>query len=164
MAGTGPQIADEARSRIGQVTSRRSFEAVSLRHIKEYIAATGDWNELHHDEVAARRSRHGEIVAPVLLFQTVCREIIPEWELMPDGQHASLGVEGVTGAAVFAGQEVELGLPVHVGDVITMQEKLLGIEEKEGRSGHLAIVTTEETYTNQSGGLIATTVTTRIFR
>jgi acyl dehydratase len=164
VAVSGPQISDEARGRVGHVTSLRSFEPVSLRHVREYLAATGEWNPLHHDEEAARRSRHGQIVAPVFLFQTVCREIIPESELMADGQHASLGVEGVSGSAVFAGQEVELGVAVHVGDVISMEEKLIGIEEKVGRSGPLAIVTTEETYTNQAGSMIARTVTTRIFR
>jgi len=140
------------------------FEPVSLRHIKEYAAATGDWNQLHVDERAAATGPHGRIVAPALMFQTVCREIIPEAQLMPDGQHANLGVEGVSGRAVFAGQEIELFEPVHVGDVITMQERLMGIEEKQGRSGALAIVTTEETYTNQDGGPIARTLTTRIFR
>jgi acyl dehydratase len=157
-------VSEEARARVGQVTSRLSFEPVSLRHVKEYLSATGDWNALHFDEDVARESRHGRIIAPALLFQAVCRDIIAEHDLMPDGQHAALGVEGVTGTALFAGQEIELGEPLHLGDVLTMEERLLGIEDKQGRSGPLAIVTTEETYLKQTGALVARTVTTRIFR
>jgi acyl dehydratase len=160
----GPQVSDAARARIGQETLRKTFEPVSLRHIKEYMAGTGEWNELHWNDAAAAASRHGTIVAPALMFQAVCREVVPESTLFADGQHPNLGVEGVTGRTVLAGQEIELGEPVRVGDVITLRERLLAIEEKQGRSGPLVIVMTEETYTNQRQALIARTATTRIFR
>ncbi len=164
MTDTGPHVSDAARARIGQETLRKTFEPVSLRHIKEYLAGTGDWNELHWDDGAAAASRHQTIIAPALMFQAVCREVVPESTLLGDGQHPNLGVEGVTGRTVLAGQEIELGEPVHVGDVITLRERLLSIDEKQGRSGPLVVVTTEETYTNQRDAVIARTVTTRIFR
>jgi acyl dehydratase len=161
---TGPQVSDAARNQIGQEIRVQTFEPVSLRHIKEYLAGTGDWNPLHWDDEAAAVSRHGRLVAPVLMFQAVCRDIVAESTLLSDGQHPNLGVQGVTGRTVLAGQEIELGEPVHIGDVITLRERLLGIEEKQGRSGPLVIVTTEETYTNEPGVFVARTVTTRIFR
>jgi acyl dehydratase len=160
----GPHVSDVARSRIGHEIRVQSFEPVSMRHIKEYLAGTGDWNPLHWDEEVARASRHGQVVAPALMFQAVCRDIVPEPTLLSDGQHADLGVEGVTGRTVLAGQEIELGEPVHVGDVLTLRERLLGIEEKQGRSGPLVIVTTEETYTSEPDVFVARTVTTRMFR
>ena len=83
---------------------------------------------------------------------------------MEDGQHPNLGVDGVTGRTVLAGQEVELGVPVRVGYVSTLRERLLSIDEKQGRSGPLVVVATEESYTNQRRESIARTVTTRIFR
>jgi len=164
LSESGPHVSEEARNRIGHEIGVQTFEPVSMRHIKEYMAGTGDWNPLHWDEEVAAVSRHGRVVAPALMFQTVCREIVPESTLLPDGQHASLGVEGVTGRTVLAGQEIELGEPVHVGDVLTLRERLLSIEEKQGRSGPLVIVTTEERYTSEPDVFVARTVTTRIFR
>ena len=122
MTESGPHVSVAARNRIGQEIRVQTFEPVSLRHIKEYMAGTGDWNPLHRDDEAAAASRHGRLVAPVLMFQAVCREIVPEPTLLSDGQHSNLGVEGVTGRTVLAGQEIELGEPVHVGDVITLRE------------------------------------------
>ena len=65
---------------------------------------------------------------------------------------------------MLAGQEIELFEPIYVGDVLTLREKLLSIVEKEGRSGALVIVVTEETYTKTGGVPVALTTTTRIFR
>jgi acyl dehydratase len=161
---SGPHVSDAAKNLVGQETHVQTFEPVTLRHIKEYMAGTGDWNPLHWDDEAAAASRHGRVVAPALMFQAVCREIVPESTLLPDGQHRDLGVEGIAGRTVLAGQEIELGKPLHVGDVVTLRERLLGIEEKEGRSGPLVIVTTEETYTSEPDVFVARTVTTRIFR
>ena len=108
-------VTEAARRKIGCETSVKTFEPVSLRHIKEYLAGTGDWNPLHWDETAAEQSRHGGLIAPALFFQAVCRELVPESTLLEDGQHPNLGVDGVTGRTVLAGQEVELGVPVRVG-------------------------------------------------
>jgi acyl dehydratase len=149
---------------IGHEIRVHTFEPVSMRHIKEYMAGSGDWNPLHWDEEAGAVSRHGQVVAPALMFQAVCRDIVPETTLLSDGQHSNLGIEGVTGRSVLAGQEIELGVPVHIGDVLTLRERLLGIDEKQGRSGPLVIVTTEETYTREPEVFVARTVTTRIFR
>ena len=104
------------------------------------------------------------LVAPALFFQAVCRDVVPESQLLEDGQHRTLGVEGVTGRSVLAGQDIELFEPVHVGDVLTLRETLVSITEKEGRSGPLVIVVTDETYSKTGGSLVARTTTTRIFR
>jgi acyl dehydratase len=159
-----PQVLPTAWAKVGRQTSEQTFDPVSLRTIREYLAGTGDWNPLHVDEAVAAASRHGRIIAPALFFQAVCRDLVPEWELLEDGQHTTLGVEGVTGRTVLAGQDIELFDPVYVGDVLTLREKLLSIEEKQGRSGALVLVVTEETYTTSDGRLVARTTTTRIFR
>jgi acyl dehydratase len=161
---SGPTVFPMAREKIGRQTSEQTFDPVSLRTIKEYLAGTGDWNPLHVNQTVAAASRHGRIIAPALFFQAVCRDLVPESDLLPDGQHRTLGVEGVTGQTVLAGQEIELFDPVYVGDVLTLREKLLSIEEKQGRSGPLVIVVTEETYTKSDASLVARTTTTRIFR
>lgn len=47
MTRTGPSITDAARTLVGTVTARYTSEPVSLRQVREYVAATGgdlaDW-------------------------------------------------------------------------------------------------------------------------
>jgi acyl dehydratase len=160
----GPQVLPAARDLIGRVTFQKTFDPVSPRMIKEYVAGTGDWKPMHVDEAGAAAGRHGRIVAPALFFQAVCRDVVPESQLLEDGQHRTLGVEGVTGRSVLAGQDIELFEPVHVGDVLTLRETLVSITEKEGRSGPLVIVVTDETYSKTGGRPVARSTTTRIFR
>ena len=73
----GPQVLPAARQLIGRVTFQQTFDPVSPRTIKEYVAGMGDSNPLHVDEASAAAGRHGRIVAPALFFQAVCRDVVP---------------------------------------------------------------------------------------
>lgn len=59
------------------------------------------------------------------------------------------------GSAVNAGDEYEFYAPVHVGDRITVQRHVLGIDEKEGKQGKMYLTRAEATYVNQHGTLVA---------
>ena len=59
------------------------------------------------------------------------------------------------GSAVNAGDEYEFLAPVHVGDVITIERHLLGVDEKEGKQGKMFLTRAEATYVNQHGTLVA---------
>ena len=45
--------------------------------------------------------------------------------------------------------------PVHVNDQVTVKGKIVDMSEKEGKSGKLVFVTSEFTYTNQKGAVLA---------
>lgn len=67
-------------------------------------------------------------------------------------------------ALINGGTEVEYFLPIKVGDTITAEPMVVGLEEKEGRSGRMIFVTVQATYHNQNGELVCLVKDTFIFR
>lgn len=59
------------------------------------------------------------------------------------------------GSAVNAGDEIVFHLPVNVGDRVTVRRELRDVEHKQGRHGDMFLLTSEITYTNQDGELVA---------
>lgn len=55
-----------------------------------------------------------------------------------------------------AGKDVELGVPIRVGDVLTVSTSVHDVYEKTGRSGPMTFVVVRSTLTNQDGALVAT--------
>lgn len=159
MPHPGPAVSDEARALIGTVTARYTSEPASLRHVREYVAATGgDLGDWPPDTDPRARP------VPPLFFHAACRPVVAETSLDPDGQYPFLGVTGVTGRTMAGGDKYEVLAPVYVGDVLHSAERLVSIDERQGRSGPLVITTTETDYTNQDGVLVARYRQTIIFR
>jgi hydroxyacyl-ACP dehydratase HTD2-like protein with hotdog domain len=157
---TGPTVTDTARALIGSVTATYRSDPVSMRQIREYVAATGGRPELvgvdaHPDE---------PVCAPPLFFHAACRRVVAEDDLQTDGQYPFLGVPGVSGRTMAGGSKYEVLGRVGVGDTLTVTERLQRIAEKQGTSGPLVFVTTESSYHNQAGELVARYEQTVIFR
>lgn len=156
----GPSVTPQARARIGTITATYTSEPVSLRQIREYVAGTGgrpqEWGDVAEP--------HAPVAAPPLFFLAACRPIVAEADLEPDGQYPFLGVEGVSGHTMAGGNTYELLAPVRVGDVLTVQERLASIDEKDGRSGPLVVVETRSEFRNQDGEIVARYTQRIIFR
>lgn len=151
-------VSDEARARVGTVIERSTGDPVSLRHLREYLIGTDD-HESFYDLAS-----DGPVITPPLFFFAAMREVVYESELYEDGQHKTTGVAGITGRTLEGGTAYKLHHPLYVGDVLTMEKKLASIEEKNGRSGPMAVVVTDSTFTNQHGDLVAELSHTIIFR
>jgi hydroxyacyl-ACP dehydratase HTD2-like protein with hotdog domain len=154
-----PSVSQAARQAIGTVTWRYVSEPLSLRQLREYLAGTGDDLAEWADPATATSKP-----VPSLFFHAACRPIVAESELREDGQYAFLGVAGVEGETMSGGMRFEILAPVYLGDVLTVEERLESIEEKQGRSGLLAITTTQAEYRNQCAALVARYRQTIIFR
>jgi hydroxyacyl-ACP dehydratase HTD2-like protein with hotdog domain len=142
--------------RIGGVTAVWTSDPVSIHQLRAYLAATGaDLTILDRDPE--------DIPVPPMFFYSLCRRIVAESALLPDGQHADLGVEGVTGRTVAGGNQAVFHVPLRVGDVLTATERVIDITEKQGRTGPLVLVTTETQYVNQGGQLVVTFRATTVF-
>jgi hydroxyacyl-ACP dehydratase HTD2-like protein with hotdog domain len=157
MSLPGPFVSSEALSGIGQVMAKWQTDPVSVRHVREYLAAVGgpwaDWSE---------NSEEGLLVPP-MFFSSLSRWIVPEANLLPDGQHADIGLKGVEGRPMAGGQTVQFFAPLKIGDVLDVTEELVSITEKLGRKGPLVLVDTERIFINQRDELVGQTRFTTVF-
>jgi hydroxyacyl-ACP dehydratase HTD2-like protein with hotdog domain len=144
---------------VGTVTYVHTSEPLSLRQLREYVAGTGDDLTAWADAERAER-----MPVPPLFFHAACRPIVAESDLLPDGQYSFLGVDGVSGATMSGGQRFEVLAPVYLNDVLSVEERLESIVEKDGRSGHLVFTTTLSEYRNQRNELVARYRQTIVFR
>lgn len=116
------------RSIIGSEFDRVTSEPVTVEHILEYIAATG---EIQPPATPA------ELVAPPTYV--VC---------MRRTQHLPPQV-GKLRFGFDAGKDIQFGVPIRPGDVLTSVTTVHDIYEKTGRSGTMAFVVVRTVVTNQ---------------
>lgn len=155
-------VAPGVEDLVGTVTREYTSDPVSLRHIREYLAGTGA-STVHlprGDDPAGIAA----VVAPPLFFLSACRAVVPESELLEDGQHPWVGVPGIEGRSAVAGTRAKLLGEVRVGDVLHAVQRVVSITRRDGRSGPLVFVETETEYTNQRGELVALHGITFVFR
>jgi acyl dehydratase len=111
--------------------------------IREFADAIGDMNPIYRDPDYAANSPLGGIIAPPTLLRTFLYETrdavealkVEDWSFIVHGE-----------------QEFEYLAPVLAGDVLTAQDKIISITEKESRrAGKLQIAVIETTFHNQRG-------------
>ncbi len=132
---------------------------------------------IHYDEQAAA-ARYGGVVAPALYPAHVFRRPAgspdpfdrfvddPEW----DGSDLAAGLGGLPpldlpfSRVLNGGVEAEFHQLARVGDTISAQSSYADIQEREGRSGAMVLITVETTYTNQDAAVLAQVRHTVILR
>lgn len=148
---------------VGRETGTYTGEPVLARDVRRYALAIDDPNPIYRDPVAARRSRHGGLVAP--LFYVTWAVGVPGSEksvkeLGEDGLATFVGIPEIPNVWdlgwVRGGEELEFFRPVRVNDRVTVKGKIVDMKEKDGKSGKLVFVTSELEYTNQEGQRLAT--------
>ncbi len=111
----------------------------------------------------AQGTSHGGIVAPedfnpfAWLTQSAADAgVVARQEGFP-GPEVALGIEPpATKAIINGGTEVEYGVRMRPGDVITSVTTLSGYSEREGRLGLMLFSTSEDIWTNQRGETVKT--------
>ena len=164
-------ITDDMRSAIGRELARMTSYPITDSDIRRWAVAVYYPEEpprLFWDAEYAARTPYGGIVAP--------EEFNPFAWLAAGGTHRSkargggdespekvLGIQGPgLKRGVNAGIEVEYGVRMRPGDVITSVRRLGSYREREGRLGLMLITTTEDVWTNQNGEVVKTTNQTGI--
>jgi acyl dehydratase len=142
---------EEALKQVGKAGEARTYD-VERGAIRRFAEAIEDRNPLFNDEHAARDSRFGGMIAP----PTFCRSM---GSPIPDVRISALGQ---TFRGLDGGSEWEYFKPIHPGDRITVQTKLVDLRESQGRLGPMIFITMETTYTNQFGELCVTQRSTGI--
>jgi acyl dehydratase len=111
--------------------------------IKEFADAIGDPNPIYRDPEYAAKTPLGAIVAPPTLLRTFLYE--------PRTASEALKVKDWS-YIVHGEQEFEYFAPVLAGDVLTVNECIASITEKQSRrAGTLHIAVIESVFHNQRG-------------
>ena len=119
-------------------------------HIARFAEEIGDENPLFSDEIKARNSRYGGIIAPPTFYRALRPGSLPESAESPFTRNLD------------AGSDWEFFEPIRPGDRITVTIKLADVVEREGRLGKMIIITRETRYENQLGQIVATQKTNGI--
>jgi hypothetical protein len=135
------------KSIIGSEFDHSVFEPVSGAQIREYAAAAGETNLRYLTAVDA------DLIAPPTFVVSLRGK-----HFMPSNL-PNLGRNGFD-----AGKDIEFGVPVRVGDVLTASSTVHDIYEKTGRSGSMSFIVLRTVVTNQRGELAATIDQKMMFR
>jgi acyl dehydratase len=146
------------RACIGRTGPKRTFE-VTKRDILRLSIALGDTNPLYRDEEYAKQTPHGGVIAPPFFITALTLTEEDLTDLEPSGLgkvmdlRMSVPTPGFPGA-MATGRDIEFTGHIRPGDVITFQEKLVDVYEKQGRRGPMIFIIAERTYHNQRGELL----------
>jgi acyl dehydratase len=165
-------LADEVKQFIGKPAGSSIFE-VEKEPIRRFADSVGDENPLYWDEEYAKKSRYGSIIAPPGFISSpwyAGRAV--KWgkkEPMPaelSGRGELMGVLFKAGywRVLDGGIEYEFFEPVKADDTIKAASIIKDVIEREGKTGKMAFLITETTYTNQKGQVVAKARQTSIHR
>lgn len=143
-----------ARALIGTATS--GTVTIVARDFQRWAAAVGDHNPLYFDVEAARAHGHRGLLMPPLFLSTRLGDVTRLDTLRPDGIPRSVDDDMPLPRRRMAGSEDwAFHHPVYAGDVIHWRKELVGLEEKEGRSGAFVVIRWVTTYSNADGVPVA---------
>ena len=135
-------ITDELRNAVGIDSAPLTYE-VEKGAVIRFADAIEDPNPVYRDEVAARDSRYGGLIAPPTLLRS-----------MAPGP-ATVEARSPLTRTLDGGSEWEFFYPVRPGDLVTVTVKLASVVQRTGRLGQMIILTRETTYVNQLGQIVA---------
>jgi uncharacterized OB-fold protein len=138
----------------------RGPDAVNQAMIRHWCEAIGDRNPVYTDPAAAAASRHGEVIAPPTMLQAwTMRGIRPRpatGGTVQDDLMRLLDAHGFT-SVVATNCDQEYARDLHLGDHLSVQSVIESVsEEKRTALGVGHFVTTRQTFTDDSGDVVAT--------
>ena len=146
-------ISKEMREYIGKELEPRVFE-IEAGAIRKLAKAVGDPNPLWQDRAYAKKTEYGDIIGSPTFVAF----------LKVDSMGVLFALECPLFGILDGGIEIEYGVPMKPGDVITGIPKLANVIEKESKSGMMLFMIIETTYKNQKGQMAVITRQTFIRR
>lgn len=137
-------ITPAMRARIG-VESEPYSQVAELGDLVRFARSTGETNPIYVDEIAARDTHHGGIIAS------------PTWLItMRVLQNEHFSLENPLRNSVDGGSVWSFERPIRPGDTVTGVAHLADLYERDGRVGRMLFQVVQIRYTNQFGQLVAT--------
>ncbi len=150
-------VSDEARALVGQALGEPVSSTITARESQRFAFAAGDLNPIYFDEEAAKAAGYDTIVVPPTFLSWALSPYRSPDQLRTDGLYRGDGrrIYLRVKRVMFGGEEWDFLAPVYPGDTITSLTRLKELEEKSGGSGPFVLQTTETTFTNQRGEVVA---------
>ena len=142
-------ITPEMRAAI-DVESEPLTHDVEKGAIIKFAEAIGDTNPIFNDEVAARQSKYGGMIAPPTFLRSMSAGTL------------KVDFRNPYSANLDGGSEWEYFEPIRPGDRITVTTKIADLYERAGRLGNMLFLVRETKYVNQFGNTVAKQRTTGI--
>lgn len=137
----------------------RAPEPVNTAMIRHWVEAIGDENPVYLDPDAAKASVHGEIIAPPVMLQAWTMQGLRRTRgegSAQDDLMRLLDSHGFT-SVVATNCEQEYVRDLHPGDHLSVTSTIESVSpEKNTALGTGHFVTTRQTYTDESGEVVAT--------
>ena len=143
-------LTEEMRQQVIGQKSAPSTTDIEKGAIIKFAQAIEDDNPVFNDDMAARDSRYGGIIAP----PTFLRSVGVDRPAYPFDMPFNRLLDG--------GSEWEYFHPVRAGDRITAVSEIADINERTGRMGLMIITSIVVTYRNQYDQVAATQTSTSI--
>jgi acyl dehydratase len=137
---------------VGKTYPATSY-AVGREKVREFAAAVGEENPLHHDLDAAREAGYADVVAPPMFAVVFGGRAMAPALFDPE-----VGID--FSRMVHGGQEFVWGPPVVAGDEIATEVEVKDVSERGG----LQFFVFESRSTNQDGETVCTGTWTNIVR
>src|SRR5205823_2335357 len=125
-----PNYVTEAMKQAIGIESEPTTFDVEKWHIKRFAEAVGDENPLYTNEVSARKTRYGSVIAPPTFFRA----------FFPKDPKVNPFLNLPLKRILDGGSDWEWFEPVRPGDRITATSRLASVQQKSGRLGAMLLV------------------------
>ncbi len=144
-------VTDEMREAIGKESKPTTME-VDKTGCRMFARAVGHTDLIFYDEEYAKSKGYRNIVAPPGFLGTT---VYKPGGALAEGEMAGPRFSVPYRRILNGGTECEYFDTVCAGDVLSARMKISGFNEREGSMGPMLITSSETTYTNQDGQLVA---------
>jgi acyl dehydratase len=149
-------VPEATRALIGTTIGQPLTATITAKEAQRFALAADDRNPLYFDEAAARAAGYRTTLVPPIFLAWSLTPPRPLEDVRTDGlYHGGTRIALNVKRVMFGGEEWDFVQPVYAGDTITSTTALKALDEKEGSSGPFVLQTTETTYTNQDGEVVA---------
>lgn len=155
---------DEALAQVGKSVDVRGG-LVTAYDIAKFCSGILEESPEHFDAAAARALGYPDIIAPPTFAYATTRPAPPRSAYLADGQYGFVAPPGLQHLqTMLGGQAWVFHRPPVVGEALEERRTVLSMTEREGKTGPMVIVRSEQAFVTPAGEPVETLVSTLILR
>lgn len=149
------ELTDEMRAQIGRESPPYTME-VTTTSVRAFARGVGYTDPVYFDREAARRAGYRDLPAPPTYLGTPVFIPGESDNTFSAPRAARMGVNHGLKGLLDGGTETEVCGDICAGDTLTVVSRIAALDVRTSPTlGRMLLMTTESTYTNQDGQLVA---------